>query len=154
MLADRIDKIKTLVEPAVRDEGCELWDIEAAGKAGAGILRIYIDKPGGVTVEDCANVSRRIDMALEAEGVIEERYTLEVSSPGLTRPLRKPLDFIRATGKLALVKLRKPVEDDFKPLVIIESADENAITVTLKKDGQKVTIPYSDIARANLEIEF
>lgn len=149
-----LDKIKALIEPAVTGEACLLWDIEFTGGRGSGILRVYIDKEGGVTVEDCAKVSRQASLILDAEDVIQERYTLEVSSPGLTRALKKPRDFQRALGKLALLRLRRPVANSNKILAVIEEAGADSIVVTVKKTGQRETITYADIARANLEIEF
>lgn len=149
-----LEKIKALIEPAVTGEACLLWDIEIAGGHGSRVLRIYIDKEGGVTVEDCAKVSRQASLILDAEDAIQERYTLEVSSPGLTRALKKPKDFQRALGKLALLRLRRPVGGSNKIIAAIEEADADSIIVTVKKTGQRETIAYADIARANLEIEF
>jgi ribosome maturation factor RimP len=149
-----LDRIKALIEPAVTGEGCLLWDIEMTGGHGNSILRVYIDKEGGVKVEDCAKVSRQASLILDTEDVIKDRYVLEVSSPGLTRPLKNPKDFQRALGKLALLKLRKPVGGFSKILVTIEEADAESVIVTFKKTGLRETIPYVDIAKANLEIEF
>ena len=149
-----LDRIKALIEPAVAGEACALWDIELAGGHGSRTLRVFIDKEGGVTVEDCAKVSRQASLILDAEDVIEERYTLEVSSPGLTRSLKKPHDFRRALGKLALLRLRRPLGGGSKILVTIEEANADSVIVTVKKTGLRETIAYADIARANLEIEF
>lgn len=149
-----LDRIKTLIEPAVTGEGCLLWDIEMAGGRGNAVLRVYIDKEGGVKVEDCVKVSRQASLILDGEDIIQERYVLEVSSPGLTRALKKPKDFQRALGKLALLKLRRPIGGSSKILVTIEEAGAESLTVTHKKTGLRETIPYADIARANLEIEF
>jgi ribosome maturation factor RimP len=149
-----LDKIKALIEPAVTGEGCVLWDIEFTGGMGSRILRIYIDKEGGVNVEDCANVSRQASLILDTEDIIDSRYTLEVSSPGLTRPLKKPFDYQRAVGKLALFRLRRPVSGSNRITAVIESAGADSITVTVKNTGQRETIAYSEIAKANLEIEF
>lgn len=149
-----LDKIKALIEPAVTGEACTLWDIELAGGHGSRTLRVYIDKEGGVTVEDCAKVSRQASLILDAEDIIQDRYILEVSSPGLTRALKKPYDFQRALGKLALLRLRRPIGGSSKILVTLDEATAESVTVTFKKTGLRETIPYADIARANLEIEF
>lgn len=149
-----LDRIKALIEPAVTGEGCTLWDIELAGGHGSATLRVYIDKEGGVTVEDCAKVSRQASLILDTEDVIASQYTLEVSSPGLTRALKKPYDYQRALGKLALLRLRRPIGGSSKILVTIESADAESVIVTIKKTGLRETVPYTEIARANLEIEF
>ncbi|MBI5815069.1 MAG: ribosome maturation factor RimP [Nitrospinae bacterium] len=155
MTMDILDKIRGIIEPVVKAEGLELWDVEfAGGGGGRRTLAVYVDKEGGVDVEDCASASRQISLALDSEDVIPEAYMLEVSSPGLTRPLKKPMDFIRAIGKLAAFKLRVQLAGSNKILATITSADEKGVTVSLKKDGQIFTIPYQDVAKAHLEIEF
>lgn len=149
-----IERIHSLLKPVAQAEGVELVDIELAGGHGAKILRLIIDKDGGVDIEDCANISRQAGFIMDAEDVMDEPYTLEVSSPGLTRPLKKPADYQRAAGKLAVLRLRRPVNKRTKALVIVEEAGEDSVTVTLKDTGQRAEIPYEDIAKANLEIEF
>lgn len=149
-----LEKVRELLEPVTRSEEVELVDVELAGGGGKKVLRVTIDREGGVDVEKCADVSRHAELVLEAEDVIEGSYTLEVSSPGLTRPLKKPADYKRALGKLAALSLRKPLGRKRKALVIIEDADESGVTVTLKDTGERAVIEYGDIAKANLEIEF
>jgi len=150
----QIEKLRSLLEPVARAEGYELVDVDIVGRAKSMIVRLTIDKEGGVNVEDCADFSRQAGLLLDAEDVIEESYTLEVSSPGLTRRLKKPSDYARAKGKLALFKIRKQVGKKNKILATIEDADENSATVVLKDTGERVVIEYKDIAKANLEIEF
>jgi len=154
MEEDIIARIISLLDPIVRGEGLELWDVEFSGGHGSRVLRVFIDKEGGVTVEDCANVSRQAGLALDAEDIISDRYMLEVSSPGLTRALKKPQDFTRAVGKLAVMKIRHQLHGSNRVLAVITAADVNGITVTIKETGETAAIPYQDIAKANLEVEF
>ncbi|MBI4665335.1 MAG: ribosome maturation factor RimP [Nitrospinae bacterium] len=153
-MTGELEKIRSIAQPVAESFGVELWDLEFTGGHGSRVLRIYIDKPGGVTVQDCADVSRQVGFALDAEDFIQERYVLEVSSPGLTRQLKKPLDFQRSLGKLAVFKLRKPVDGENRILAVIDLADDTSVTVTVKEGGQTVRLDYADIARANLELEF
>src|SRR5512138_3832653 len=99
--------LETVVEPVVAGMGYELVDLQAGN--GGRMLRLFIDKPGGIGVEDCAAVSRQLSRVLEVEGVDYER--LEVSSPGLDRPLRKESDFARFVGQKAQLRMRTPGED-------------------------------------------
>ncbi len=154
MNAGELERIRSAARPVVMAEGLELVDVEIKGGPNTRVIALYIDKEGGVTHEDCARISRQVGLSFEAEETIRSGYTLEVSSPGLTRVLKRPADFIREKGKLAQLKVRTPVGKSNKLLVTIDDADENKITVTVKESGEKATIAYSDIARANLEIEF
>lgn len=152
MINVEIDRLKAELGPVVRAEGCELVEVETAGK----VLRLFIDREGGVTVEDCARVSRQVELALEVEEAMQGPYTLEVSSPGLTRPLKKPEDYERAVGKLAVITFKRPQEGmkRIKELVTIESAGGESVKLSLKDTGQIFDVSYSEIAKARLEIEF
>jgi len=149
------DKLISLFGPAVQAEGCRLFDLEYKHGHGSGMLRVYIDKEGGVGVEDCARISKQIGFLLDAEELIPDSYVLEVSSPGLTRALTKPSHFIGAVGKLALVSARRigPEGKGGKVLGVIESADNEKLELRLK-NGQLETIHLADITKARLEIEF
>ncbi|MBI4827309.1 MAG: ribosome maturation factor RimP [Nitrospinae bacterium] len=148
------EKLSAALAAVAQAEGCRLEEIEIAGRGGKPILRVYIDKQGGVTVEDCARVSRQAELVIEAENLMEGSYLLEVSSPGLTRPLKKPADFRRAQGKLAALTLRGEVGGLTGTVTgVIESAGE--ISVTFRPpSGEPVEIPHERIARARLELEF
>lgn len=99
---------RRLIEPGVEALGFELVDVRLAGSGRSRVLRVYIDIPGGVTVEDCAEVSEQLSAILDVEDPIRERYTLEVSSPGLDRPLMQPKDFRRFSGETVKLRLRQP----------------------------------------------
>jgi len=115
-------------------------------------LRIYLDREGGVTLDDCAEVSGEIGAVLEVKDVIPNPYVLEVSSPGLTRPLRKPEDFNKFSNRLVKIKLYEPVEGrkNFRGNLLGLEGDK----VRLEIEGRVYELPLQGIAKANLEIEF
>jgi ribosome maturation factor RimP len=138
-------QIDSKVEPAVTGLGYELVDVQASN--GGRMLRVFIDKPGGITVDDCAAVSRQLTRVLPVEGVDFER--LEVSSPGLDRPLRKPADFARFSGQRAEVRMRTPDASGRRKFVgVLRGADAERISIEL--DGQTVALALDDVERAKL----
>jgi len=154
-LDDIRSKVRELVEPAVEGCGCELVDVEYVGQAGrgGGTLRLLMDKPGGVTLDDCTGVSREVSAILDVEDVMPGAYTLEVSSPGLDRPLVREKDFVNAIGRKVRIKTRAPVEGrkNFKGTV----EDVGGGTVTIRDpEGRPWRLPLSGIDRARLEIVF
>ena len=147
-----------LAEQVVSSFGFELVDFEVRREGRRLVLCLYIDKPGGITLDDCAEVSREFSALLDAEDPVSERYQLEVSSPGLNRPLKKPADFQRATGKLVQIKTRALWQDEagnqrktFLGRLVDGSGDELVLEL---KEGQRAVIPIALIAKANLEFEF
>ncbi|MFT4569886.1 MAG: ribosome maturation factor RimP [Hyphomicrobiaceae bacterium] len=155
----RIEQIWTLAEPVARELGVELLDVEFAGASQRQLVRIYLDRPGGtdgvtvgVTVEDCVAVSRRLGDVLEAHEALEGRYMLEVSSPGLNRPLRLPEHFMRFVGECVRVKLRRDREE--RRQFTGELVEANETRLVLDCDGEKVGIAYAEIDRANIEYQF
>jgi ribosome maturation factor RimP len=139
---------RKLVESGVEALGFELVDAQFAGSGRQAVLRVYIDLPGGVTVEDCAEVSEQLSAILDVEDPIPQRYTLEVSSPGLDRPLVRRRDFERFTGEMVRVRLREPVagQRNFKGRLIGVRGD----CVTLSVDERTVDVRLDDIERARL----
>ena len=103
------DRTRELILPILEKEGLQLWDVEYVKEGQDMYLRAYIDKEDGVTIDDCVTVSRALESELDREDFIPDAYILEVSSPGLTRPLRKTVDFTRSIGKLIEVKTYQPV---------------------------------------------
>jgi ribosome maturation factor RimP len=145
-----IEKItKTLIE----DMGFELFEIEFAARKGKHLLRIFIDKDDGVSLDDCEKVSREVSTILDVEDIIPSSYVLEVSSPGLDRPLRNPQDFKRFRGNMARIVTREPVENQTFFQGIISNADDNTVELILEKN-RSITIPYNIITRSRLEVEF
>lgn len=147
-----ISNIKELLEPILYEKNLELFDIEFKGLGSKGILRVFIDKEQGVTVDDCAQTSRELGRLLEVHDVIPGSYTLEISSPGLTRALKKPSDYLRYKGKTVKIKTLEDIEDRkvFKG-TLLDFIDE---TVSLQTDGVNYMIPYKNIEKANLELDF
>src|SRR6185295_1853057 len=137
--------LEKLIEPVVTGLGYELVDVQAAN--GGRFLRLFIDKPGGIDVEDCAALSRQLSRVFEVEGVDYDR--LEVSSPGLDRPLRKEADFARFAGHRADVKMRTPDASGRRRFVgVLRGAEDG--TVAMELEGQTVRLALDDIERARL----
>ena len=136
---------ENVVEPVVTGMGYELVDAQASG--GGRLLRLYIDKPGGVSLQDCEAVSRQMTRVLEVEGIDYER--LEVSSPGLDRPVRKAADFARFAGKRADVRMRTPDATGRRRFVGVLRGVEGT-RVQMELEGQQVALELGDIERARL----
>jgi len=137
--------LEAMVEPVVSGMGYELVELQAAN--GGRMLRLFIDKPGGIGVEDCAAVSRQLSRVLEVEGIDYDR--LEVSSPGLDRPLRKGVDFARFSGQRADVRMRTPDATGRRRFVgVLRGAAEGR--VSMEMDGQTVQLALDDVERARL----
>lgn len=134
-----------MIEPAVAGLGFELVDAQASN--GGRLLRLFIDKPGGVTVEDCATVSRHLTRLLAVEGIDYER--LEVSSPGLDRRLRRGADFARFAGHRAEVRMRTADPSGRRRYVgVLRGAEAGRVQIEL--DGQTVALALEDVERARL----
>ncbi|MBW2519857.1 MAG: ribosome maturation factor RimP [Deltaproteobacteria bacterium] len=152
--------LESLILPIIGDFGFELVELDFKTEGRSWLVRIFIDKPGGVTLDDCVSVSREVEAVLEVEDPIKNAYRLEVSSPGLDRPLKKPADFIRFAGKSIKVKTRELIDPDgrgyarktFTGCLVGIDGDLVKIEQTDRKGGF-ISIPLSDIAQANLEIE-
>ncbi|HEX6529240.1 MAG TPA: ribosome maturation factor RimP [Burkholderiales bacterium] len=137
--------LENVVQPVVAGMGYELVDVQASN--GGRLLRLFIDKPGGVGLEDCAAVSRQLSRVFEVEGIDYER--LEVSSPGLDRPLRKGADFARFAGQKAEVRMRTPDATGRRRFVgVLRGAEQGRVSLEL--DGQTVALELSDVERARL----
>ncbi len=137
-----------LLEP----QGFELVEVEYRREGGRWVVRLYIDRPGGVTLDDCAKVSRQVGDLLEVSDLIEHGYTLEVSSPGLDRPLRSERDWERYQGRHVRLKTFGPVDGrkNFRGRLL--GLREGLVEVEV--DGRLVAIPREAISKANLDIEF
>lgn len=134
-----------MVEPAVSGLGYELVDVQASN--GGRMLRLFIDKPGGITLDDCAAVSRHLTRVLAVEGIDYER--LEVSSPGLDRPLRKGSDFARFAGHRADVRMRTPDPSGRRRFVgVLRGAEAGRLSIEL--DGHTIGLDLADVERARL----
>jgi ribosome maturation factor RimP len=140
-----IRTLEEILEPTLAGMGLELVDLQRSN--GGRLLRIFIDKPGGVTIEDCAGTSRHLSRVFAVEGVEYDR--LEISSPGLDRPLRKPADFARFAGSRVDVRMRAPDENGRRRFVgKLEKVDGSL--ATLEVDGLRVQLDLDAMERARL----
>lgn len=138
-------RTESLLLPILADFNFELVDVEFVKEAGNWYLRAYIDKPGGITIDDCEKVSRTLSDVLDREDYIEEAYYLEVSSPGLTRPLKKAKDYDRNIGRPVDIKLFRAVEGCKEFTAILASYTDDTVCVTLE-DGKELTIAKKNIS--------
>lgn len=151
MSADRIiTAVESFARPVLDDMGLELVEVQFRRESAGWLLRLFIDREDGVNVDDCASVSRQISAYLEVEDLIEHAYSLEVSSPGLERPLKKKEDFVRFTGRKARIKLKEPIDGQRVFFGLLGAVDEN--TITLLVDGQQMKIDLDVVARARLSL--
>ena len=142
-------KVKEIIEPVIKGLGVALEDMELRKMGRRVFLRVIIDKEGGVTIDNCEQVSREIEAQLDVEDPIPYPYTLEVSSPGLDRPLKTPGDFKRFCGKTVRIVTSAPVENQTFFIGEIIEAGDTEVTLLLSKD-KKINIQYKDIVRARL----
>lgn len=151
MSKDVVDRVKAIADAIVLSQGMELIDVEYRREARGWVLRLYIDKEGGVTVDDCGRISQEVGRSLDVEDFILAPYTLEVSSPGLTRRLKDEKDFIKYRNRLIRVKTFEPVENrrQFKGKLL--GISDNRIEIEV--EGGVFQIPLSKVAKANLEID-
>ena len=142
-----------LLEPIVAEQGFELVDVEYVKEAGNWYLRAYIDKPGGITVDDCEVVSRRFSDILDEKDFIDEAYILEVSSPGLGRPLKKEKDFARSLGEEVEVRTYRAIDRQKEFIGILKDYDKDTVTIEYE-DGETMTFDKADIALIRLAFDF
>jgi ribosome maturation factor RimP len=145
-------KLCALLEPGVEALGFELVTVELLSKGREPLLRVYIDSPSGVTVDDCADVSNQVSGILDVEDPISGHYTLEVSSPGLDRPLVKREHFERVTGERIKVRLVRALENrrNFAGRLVAVSGED----IVMDVDGEQFTLALDNIERARLVPEF
>ncbi len=148
---DEIKKrVLKLAEQVADDQGVELFDVELLGR-GKLLLRVMIDRDEGVSLNDCESFSRSLEALLDVENPIPASYTLEVSSPGLDRPLRNLEDFKKHVGKLARIITAEKIEN--QNLFIGRISDVNSDFVKLFVHGRELDIPFEQISKARLEVE-
>lgn len=139
--------------PIVEEHGFELVDVEYVKEGGTWYLRAYIDKPGGINVDDCEVVSRRLSDILDEKDYIEEAYILEVSSPGLGRPLKREKDFKRSLGEEVDVRTYRMIEKQKEFTGLLKDYDDATVTIEME-DGTLKTFEKSDIALIRLAFDF
>ena len=146
-------KAEELILPIVEANHFELVDVEYVKEAGNWYLRIYIDKEGGININDCELVSRAFSDILDKEDPIEDAYILEVSSPGLGRPLKKDKDFQRNLGEEVEVRTYKPIDKQKEFVGLLDAWDKESVTLQME-NGETMTISRSDIALIRQYIDF
>ena len=147
---DLIPSLWSMIEPVLKPEGIELVDIEFKLEGGRWVLRLYIDTPQGVTLDDCELVSRQIGALLDIKDPIEHRYVLEVSSPGINRVLRKEEDFKLFAGSPVRIRTRRKLTGRRNFQGILKGMEDSAII--LEVDGARVEIEPRNVEKANLDL--
>ncbi|MFA5110687.1 MAG: ribosome maturation factor RimP [Desulfobaccales bacterium] len=145
-------QLEELIQPLVQSQGAELVElVYDQPRKGRGTLRLFVDRPGGITLEEITRISRMVGGLLEVHDVIPGSYTLEVSSPGLTRALKTPRDYERYVGRLVRVTTRVPWEGLQVHRGILQGLKDDQ--VCLQEDDRVVCIPLSNVARARLDVD-
>lgn len=150
--AEIVERVRNLAEPILADRGLELVDVEFQREGRGWILRLYMDRGGGVTLDDCQRVSGELGDHLDVADIIPHSYTMEVSSAGLDRPLTKDADFLRFAGKAARITTSEAVQGQRNFRGRLGGLADGEVLLDLT-DGRQVRIPRALIARARLEIE-
>lgn len=154
-IASMLLTVRSYSEELLASLGFELVDMEYLASDDRGILRLYIDRPaGGVTLDDCVIVSRQLGALLDVEDIIPFRYALEVSSPGLNRPLKRPKDFLAHCGKKIKIKTRMPVDGRRRFSGVLQEYSEADGSIVLDTDTGCYTLDVANFAKCNLVYEF
>lgn len=154
-MAKRVDiesRTEALVLPIIEANHFELVDVEYVKEGANWYLRVYADKEGGIDIDDCVLISRSLEEKLDAEDFIEDAYILEVSSPGLGRPLKKEKDYVRSVGKSIDIKLYKAIEKqkEFTGILIKNEPDH----IVIESEGEELKFDKKSIASARLSLDF
>jgi ribosome maturation factor RimP len=149
------ETLRDVAERVTSSRGFELVDLEVKRAAGGQFVRLFVDKPGGIRLDDLQSVSEEVSAILDVEDPIDSPYTLEVSSPGLDRPLKSEADYRRFQGRLARLSSYEPIDGRRHWTGRIASVEGGAVTLALEKEGGAVArIPLDKIAHGRLEVEF
>lgn len=146
-------KTEELLQPIIEAHGFELVDVEYVKEAGTWYLRAYIDKPGGITVDDCEVVSRAFSDILDEKDYIEDTYIFEVSSPGLGRPLKKEKDFARSIGEEVEIRTYRAIDKQKEFIGILTEYDKDTVTIEYEDETTQV-FARADIALIRLALHF
>ena len=146
------EQVWQFAQPLVEVNGCTLWDVEYVREGGEWFLRLYIDKDGGVDINDCEAVSRAVDPVLDEKDPIPESYRFEVCSAGLERVLKRPSDFAQFMGAPVLVRLYRPRDGRKEFAGTLSGYDDGRVTVTV--NGTPIIFEKSEVALVRLRVEF
>lgn len=151
-----VDRINEVVSPILWALGLELIDVVCVGQGARSVVRVFIDKPGGVTVEDCGRAHLAIGPALDVADPFPHAYTLEVSSPGLDRVFKRTQDYRRALGKHVSVKLRQPIDGQWRVTGVLTEVQEQGVTIVVNDPHPErtLTLGFDSIAEARLVVTF
>lgn len=146
-----VERVEEIATPVVEGEGLSIYDIEFKRKSEGWVLRVFLFKEGGVSIDDCVKVSRQLNVLLDIEDIINHPYNLEVSSPGLTRTLKKLRHFEKSLNSVVKLKTKEPVDGErlFKGVIAKVEGD----LITIKTDKKDVDIVFDNIISAKLEID-
>ncbi|MBI1987526.1 MAG: ribosome maturation factor RimP [Nitrospinae bacterium] len=146
-------RIERLIKPILLSEGMELVDLEFSRQGKRWYLRIYMDKKGGVNLRDCEHISHQVERVLDVEDLIPQSYVLEVSSPGLDRPLKKREDYLRYRGRLIKFSTSTAIQGRKNFVGTLKEMKEDVVWVELK-GGELLQVPWPEIVKARLEVDF
>jgi len=151
-----VDRISEVVSPILWALGFELIDIVCVGQGARSIVRVYIDKSGGVTVEDCGRAHLAIGPALDVADPFPHAYTLEVSSPGLDRAFKRIQDYRRAVGKQVSVKLRQPIDGEWRVVGELSDVNDQGVTIMVqdRRSEREVNLAFDSITEARRVVTF
>ena len=146
------ERVSALAKPVVEEEGCSLWDVEYVREAGTWYLRILLDKDGGLSIDDCERISRRLDPILDEADPIPDSYVFEVGSAGAERELKRPSDFMQFLGHEIEVRLYKPLNGKKAYIGTLSAYEEG--TVVLQTEGELLRFGPSETAQVRLHVSF
>jgi len=151
-----VDRINGVVSPILWALGLELIEVVCVGQGARSVVRVFIDKPGGVTVEDCGRAHLAIGPALDVADPFPHAYTLEVSSPGLDRAFKRTQDYRRALGKQVSVKLKQPIDGQWRVAGVLMEVNEQGVTIVVNDPHSErtLTLEFDSIAEARLVVMF
>jgi ribosome maturation factor RimP len=149
-----LERVRSVARRVTDGRGFELVDVELKRAGGGAVLRLFVDKPGGIGLSDLQSVSEEASAILDAEDPIEGAYTLEVSSPGLDRPLKGEADYRRSVGKLAKLSSYEPVDGRRHWTGRIVSCEDGVVILDLEKEQVTAKVPLGRISHGRLEVEF
>ena len=152
-MANIEEKVESLIKSKIEEIGYKLYDVEYVKEAGTWYLRAYIDKPGGISVDDCELVSRAFSDILDEKDYIEDTYIFEVSSPGLGRPLKKEKDFARSIGEEVEIRTYRPINRQKEFVGFLKEYDQETVTIEYEDETTQV-FNRSDIALIRLAFDF
>ena len=152
MVSQAVKDVSLLIEPILDEMEIELVDVEYLSEGGRWVLRIYVDREGGITLNDCVRVTREIEDLIEVKDFFRQPYVLEVSSPGLNRPLKKEKDFVQAVGKDVKIRMADPIDGRRNFQGKLESFEDGVLSVTVSND--RFLLPFGKVEKANLVYDF